>query len=289
MGSDDFQSRVRHADKVLLLSLAAGFPGIVIALFFTWTCNLSRPLAIATTVLLAGAWLACGWAARVRVVRPLQTLANLLLAIREEDFSIRAHVPRRDDPLGEVLYELNELSETLRSQRLGALEATALLRTIMGEISVAVFAFDPEQRLELVNRAGEELLGRPSEQLIGRTVGELGLADCLSGEPVRTIHAGFGGSMGRWGMRRNSFRQHGQPHKLLVLADLSQTLREEERQAWQRLLRVLGHELNNSLAPIRSLSGSLAQLLARGTGASPPLFPAHDPEKSAGLTPLAFA
>jgi signal transduction histidine kinase len=69
--------------------------------------------------------------------------------------------------------------------------------------------------------------------------------------------------MGRWALRRSTFRQHGQTHQLVVLADLRQALREEERQAWQRLLRVLGHELNNSLAPIRSISGSLGQLMAR--------------------------
>ena len=62
-------------------------------------------------------------------------------------------------------------------------------------------------------------------------------------------------------MRRGSFREHGIKHQLLVLTDLSRALREEERQAWQRLLRVLGHELNNSLAPIRSLAGSLENLL----------------------------
>ena len=151
----------------------------------------------------------------------------------------------------------------LREQRLGALEATALLRTVMEEINLAVFAFDDAQRLRLVNRAGERLLAQPIERLLGRTAGELGLADCLQGEPTRTLQMTFPGSIGRWGMRRSSFRQGGKPHQLLVLADLSQALREEERQAWQRLLRVLGHELNNSLAPIKSIAGSLGSLLGK--------------------------
>jgi nitrogen fixation/metabolism regulation signal transduction histidine kinase len=196
-------------------------------------------------------------------VRPLQTISNLLLALREEDFSIRAHILNRNDPLGEVLHEINALSETLRDQRLGALEASALLRTVMEEISVAVFAFDQEQRLKLANRAGEQLLGSAVERMLERTAAELGLAQCLEGPPVRTLQGVFAGSMGRWALRRSTFRQHGQSHQLVVLADLSQALREEERQAWQRLLRVLGHELNNSLAPIRSISGSLGQLMAR--------------------------
>ena len=162
-----------------------------------------------------------------------------------------------------MLHEFNALSDTLRDQRLGALEASALLRAVMEEISVAVFAFDQEQRLKLANRAGEQLLAKAEERMLERTAAELGLSQCLEGPQVRTLQGAFAGGMGRWAMRRSTFRQHGQTHQLVVLADLSQALREEERQAWQRLLRVLGHELNNSLAPIRSISGSLGQLMAR--------------------------
>jgi nitrogen fixation/metabolism regulation signal transduction histidine kinase len=133
----------------------------------------------------------------------------------------------------------------------------------MEEINLAVFAFDDQQRLKLLNRAGERLLAQPVERLMGRTAADVGLADCLEGEPAQTFQRSFPGAMGRWGMRRSSFRQGGLPHQLLVLSDLSRALREEERQAWQRLLRVLGHELNNSLAPIKSISGSLASLIAK--------------------------
>ncbi len=215
------------------------------------------------TILLVGTWLGFAFAVRDRVVRPLQTMANLLSALREGDFSVRARGARRDDALGDLIIEVNTLSATLREQRLGALEATALLRTVMAEINLAVFAFDDQQKLRLVNRAGERLLAQPEERLLGRTAGELGLSVCLQGEPTRTLQMTFPGGFGRWGMRRSSFRQGGKPHQLLVLADLSRALREEERQAWQRLLRVLGHELNNSLAPIKSISGSLVSLLSK--------------------------
>jgi nitrogen fixation/metabolism regulation signal transduction histidine kinase len=270
--------RLSYADKIFLFSLSGGLAGMLVALFFIWTGGLGPGVAFAVSLLLAGVWLASAWAVRARVVRPLQTIANLLLALREEDFSIRAHILNRNDALGEVLYELNALSDTLRDQRLGALEATALLRAVMQEISVAVFAFDQDQRLKLANRAGEHLLGKPVERLLDCTADELGLAQCLEGSPVRTLQGAFSVAMGRWAMRRSTFRQHGQTHQLLVLADLSQALREEERQAWQRLLRVLGHELNNSLAPIRSISGSLGQLITRE-----PLPPDWRPDMKEGL------
>jgi len=252
-----------HDRRILLLALLSGLPAVLVALVLLWRGDFSSKTQWTLTVLVLGAWCSFAFAARERVVHPLQTVSNLLSALREEDFSVRARGARRDDPLGDVMFEVDALSEMLREQRLGALEATALLRTVMEEINLAVFAFDDAQRLRLVNRAGERLLAQPIERLLGRTAGELGLADCLQGEPTRTLQMTFPGSIGRWGMRRSSFRQGGRPHQLLVLADLSQALREEERQAWQRLLRVLGHELNNSLAPIKSIAGSLGTLLGK--------------------------
>ena len=201
--------------------------------------------------------------AREHIVRPLQTMTNLLAALREGDYSIRARGARVDDALGEVLLEINALGETLRTQRLGAFEATALLRTIMAEIDVSVFTFDPDRRLRLVNRAGEILLGQPIDKLLGRRAKDLGLEACLDANEDAPLTLTFPGGSGRWGVRRSSFRERGLPHELMVLTDLSRTLREEERNAWQRLVRVLGHEMNNSLAPIKSIAGSLETLLRR--------------------------
>lgn len=196
-------------------------------------------------------------------MRPLQTISNLLSALSEGDYSIRARGAKADDALGEVILEVNALGETLREQRLGALEATTLLTTVMALIDVAVFAFDGDERLRLVNRAGERLLQQHAERLSGMTAAELKLADYLHGESVRIVETEFPLGRGRWEIRRSLFRERGLPHQLLVVANLSRALREEERAAWQRLVRVLGHELNNSLAPIKSIAGSLESLLSR--------------------------
>ena len=251
---------VAHDRRVVLLALGAAIPGVVTALAILWTGDYSSKLRWTLTTVIVLAWLAFTQALRERVVRPLQTVSNLLAAMREEDFSIRARGARGDDPLGEVLIEVNALAETLREQRLGALEATALLSRVMEEIAVAVFAFDGEGALQLVNRFGERLLGQPEPRLRGRRAEELGLAAFLEEGAPQIIEAGFPGGAGRWEIRRSVFRQGGAPHRLLVLADVSRPLREEERQAWQRLIRVLGHELNNSLAPIQSIAGSLQKL-----------------------------
>ena len=249
--------RLSYERRLQLLALAAGFPGSLIALLLLWTGNYSSSTAWTLTLLIVCFWLGFALSLRHRVVFSLQTLSNLLAALREEDFSVRARGASREDAMGEVMIEVNALSETLRQQRLGALEASALLRTVMEEIDVAIFTFDNETKLRLVNRAGERLLARSAERLLGFTADEVGLAACLEGEATRTMELTFAGGSGCWGMRRGSFRQGGLPHHLIVLSDLSRTLRDAERQAWQRLIRVLGHELNNSLAPIQSVAQGL--------------------------------
>ena len=263
MNASDKPALLGHEGRVVLLAVLAGLPGSAIALWMLWSGDFSSKVQWTLTVLIAGVWLGCAFAVRERVVFPLQTLSNLLGALREGDFSVRGRSPRPDDALGEVMREINTLGSTLREQRLGAMEATTLLRTVMREIAVAIFAFDEHQRLRLVNRAGERLLAAPAERLLGQTAGDLQLEMCLDGPAVTTLQTVFPGGVGRWGVRRTRIREHGLPLELVVISDMTQALSEQELHAWQRLVRVLGHELNNSLTPIKSIAGSLESIVAR--------------------------
>ena len=272
----------RYERRIFALALATGVPAAVIALFLLWLGDFAARTQWTLTILLVVVWLAFVAALWERVVRPLQTVSNMLAALREGDFSLRARGSDPNDALGLLFLELNSLGEDLRAQRLSALEATALLRRVMEEIDVAVFAFDEARALRLVNRGGAALLGRPAEQLLGKDAAELGLADTLAGDAPRVLEIAFPGraGQGRWEVRRGTFRQRGLPHQLLVLADVSRALSEEERQAWQRLIRVLSHELNNSLAPIKSIAQSLAELVRRDP---PPLDWRDDLQKGLGV------
>lgn len=255
--------RFSHQGKLTWLILGAVAPAIIIVMSLLWFGNFTGKVQWTLTLIIlifAAAFIS---AARDHVIHPLQTMSNLLAALREGDYSIRARGARADDALGEVMLEVNTLGETLRVQRLGAFEATALLRTIMAEIEVSVFTFDPDRRLRLVNRAGEDLLAQPIDKLLGRSAKDLGLEQVFDVDQDEPLSLSFPGGSGRWRVGRSSFRERGLPHDLVVLTDLSRTLREEERRAWQRLVRVLGHEMNNSLAPIKSLAGSLETLLRR--------------------------
>jgi nitrogen fixation/metabolism regulation signal transduction histidine kinase len=259
----DHRSGISHESRLFWWVLGSGLPAVTLACWLLWTSGHPLRVKVTATILAVGVWLGGAALLRDKVARPLQTISNLLAALREGDYSIRARGASPSHALGLALLEVNALRDTLRTQRLRALEATALLRRVMEEIDVAVFAFDGEHRLRLVNRGGERLLAQPSERLLGRTAGELDLAECVSGESPRTLDAVFPSGAGRWEVRCSTFRQDGLPHRLLVLSDLSRVLRAEEHSAWQRLMRVLGHEINNSLAPIKSLAGSLRTLSAR--------------------------
>src|SRR5216117_2208169 len=274
--------RLSHESKLTWLTLGAAAPAVVVALALLWIGDYSAKVQWTLTILIIACFVGFISSAREHIVHPLQTMSNLLAALREGDYSIRARGASGDNALGEVLLEINSLGETLRLQRLGAFEATALLRTIMGEIDVAVFTFDPERRLRLVNRAGETLLGQPMDKLLGKSAKQLGLDACYDVDEDEPLTLSFPGGSGRWRVGRSTFREHGLPHELVVLTDLSRTLREEERRAWQRLVRVLGHEMNNSLAPIKSLAASLESLLRRD-----PLPSDWKDDASSGLNSIA--
>ena len=257
-------SSLSHDRAIQLFTLFAGMPGAVICLVLLWTGDWTPKVEWTFSLLVIGVWLGCVFAVRERVIYPMQTLTNLLAALREGDYSLRSRRARRDDALGEVMREINLLGDNLLTRRREALEAVALSRAVMAGIDVAVFTFDDGNRLRLANRAGVELLGQPEAEVVGRSAAELRLAPVLEGGNHQTFAADFPGRSGaRWSLYRTSFRERGRPHQLVVLADVSQSLRDEERAAWQRLIRVLGHEINNSLAPIGSIAESLGTLLRR--------------------------
>lgn len=261
--SDHWWQRVRHERRVFALALFPALPALIVAAVFLERTTMPAAARWAALVALGTAWIGGALAVRAVVVHPLRTLSNLIAGLRDGDYTLRVRGARPDDALGLTLLETNLFGDQLRTRRLGEMEATALLRTVMTEIDVAVFAFDEDGRLRLVNRAGERLLAQPGERLIGREAAALQLASALTGEVPRVEDFALPGGAGRWGVRRTHIRRGGRSHTLLVLTDLSRTLREEQLAAWQRIVRVLSHEINNSLAPIQSIAYTLREMVSR--------------------------
>jgi nitrogen fixation/metabolism regulation signal transduction histidine kinase len=249
--------------RIMVAALLVATPGLVALAIALWSNAVPRADVVAIAVAVGLPTLVLALRLRGQVAFPLYTVSNLLEALREGDFSLRGSRARRGDAIGEVVWEVNALAATLRAQRLKVEETVALLTKVLQTIDIAILAFDGERKLRLINPAGERLLGVAHDAARGRSAAELGLEDCLELVTPATLRRAFPGGSGPFEVRRAGFREGGLPHDLLVINDVSRALREEERAAWQRLIRVLGHELNNSLAPIKSMAGTLATLLAR--------------------------
>jgi two-component system nitrogen regulation sensor histidine kinase NtrY len=256
--------RARNLELALtLLVLVGALPAVTVALTLLWAYPRTPEVRWTLVALVIGVWLLAASAARQLAVRSLNLIANLLGAFREGDYSIRGLSARSGSSMSMVMREVNDLGSTLQRQRTEAVESTALLTHVMEEIGVAVFAFDPTNQLLLVNKAGERMLGKSSDELVGSPASGLGFDEYLGGDPRRLIERAFAGRRGRYEVRRAVFYRDGRPHHLIVVADLSQALREEEQAAWQRIVRVLSHEINNSLTPIKSIAHSLKRIVER--------------------------
>ena len=250
--------RLLYEHRISLYALFVALPGALISGILIWQQGWSTGSKLALSFVELFVWWLLALLLHEQTVRPLQTLANVVAALREEDYSFRARGATADDALGELSLEVNALADLLADQRIRAIEAGALLRRVVEEIDAPLFAFDPERVLRVVNPAGEKLLQQAAVRLLGRSADEIGLTECLDALNEALIAVPANSSSARWLVRRSKFREKGVPHTLVVLSDVGRALREEERSAWQRLIRVLGHELNNSLAPIKSIAGSLS-------------------------------
>ena len=224
----------------------------------TW----SSDVKISLTALEFFLWFVLTLALLDQMVRPLQTLANVVGALREEDYSFRARGAAPNDALGELALEINALADILTEQRIQSIEATALLRRVVEEIddtSIHLRSRSHPAPVERRRGAPVAAIGRaPARQ---DRHANLSLDACFEAANETLVALPYSTPNARWMVRKSSFRQNGVPHTLIVLSDVSRALREEERSAWQRLIRVLGHELNNSLAPIMSIAGSLSSRL----------------------------
>ena len=251
----------RRTHSALPWVLLAGAPGVGTAIVLVWLADYGAAVRWSVSLGLAGSWIVLALVLKTRLHRPLRIVANLLAALRQGDYSMRARGAGTNNPLALTLHEFNELEELLRSQRLDAAEASGSLRHVLDAVGIAVFAFDEHQCLRLVNQAGEHLIGLPEDEATGSTAADIGLGETLTGAAPRTIERNDPTGIRRWQVRRSAIRLAGRRLTLVVLTDLSSALRDEERETWRRLVRVLSHEINNSLTPIKSIVASIRAIL----------------------------
>ena len=247
--------------KYLIGTLLCGLIPLLAAIGLVWWIPLSLKYRVLWSILLLALWLIPALFLKARLAFQLRTLSNLLGALREGDYSFKVKGACANDAMGELVSEVNALSQILHDERLDAVEATALLRKVLAEVDVALLGFDERERLCLINEYGEKLFGKPARELLKAQAADLGLADCLNGPTHQTMELNFPASTGRWELRRAAYREKGLPRQMLFLMDMTPLLHREERSAWKRLIQILRHEINNSLAPIQSVAESLQTCL----------------------------
>jgi nitrogen fixation/metabolism regulation signal transduction histidine kinase len=252
--------RLSHQNKVKLLSFLCGLPGLLAALILLVAGDYTLKVYLTILILVGAAWLFFSIRLQMLIIHPMQTASNMLSALREGDFSLHASYVNSNDPLGQLMLEINLLTEVLAEHRMDAMESHALMDKVIQEIDAAVFTFDPERRLTLANPAALSVIGIKKEKIRDYYAAELNLDKALDSKANATIRHPNPDQPGRFTVRRGTYRVGGEPHELLILIDLSRNLREEELTAWKRLIRVIGHELNNSMAPIKSLAESLQKI-----------------------------
>lgn len=258
-----FEARLRW---LLMLLALPGLVAVVLLLArLRWPLWASASILVALLLVLASIF----FAIVERIVRPLQTLSNVVAALREDDYSFRARCVRPGDALGDLAVEIQQLADRLQQRRHAELETSALLSRVVETMDLPVFAFDANSMLRLTNLAAARMLGQPEESMLHQTAEQLGLTALLQQPEEDVVALQSGDLEKRWMVRRSRFYQGGTPHRLLLLSNVSGVLREEERSAWQRLVRVLAHEVNNSLTPIKSIAGSLRKRAGQA-------FPAED-------------
>ncbi|HEX7707030.1 MAG TPA: ATP-binding protein [Thermoanaerobaculia bacterium] len=255
-------NRVPFESAVVLLAAAAVTPWIV-SLLLLMIVPGARQAAALMVLLSAVTTSFLLLRLRERVTFPLRSLAGLLASMREGEYTSGLAEHDGRGALAEAVREANLLAARLRGRREAQLDAAALLRAVATEIDAALFVFGPSGELKLANAAACRLLRKPLETMVGRDLAELEIHDLTEAGDGALIDRTFPGGAGRWSVRRRRFREAGAPHEFLVVTDLSRALREEERQAWSRLLRVLTHELKNSLTPIATIAAGLERKAMR--------------------------
>lgn len=238
-------------------------PTLITALVLLWQLTLSFYAKILISSFLLITSVGFVWFLHTQLVYQLRNLSNLVEGIRLGDFTLRGKLRKSDDAFSELVNEINYLADELSTHRVASEEAFKLLEKTIAHINVAIFAFDSDQKIKLANQAACQLLSMPYEQLIGCKAQTQGLDQFLHTKRTRLVNHTFPGAIGRWQIRCEGFRDAGVQQQVLFITDLRQVLRDEELTAWKNLMRVVSHEINNSLFPITSLSQTLSNMINR--------------------------
>ncbi|MEH6384834.1 MAG: ATP-binding protein [Colwellia sp.] len=246
---------------VLIASLVAILPLCFVSLILLSMAELPEHLFWTLLFMVVGSFIWSLVYLQRRILFALRSISNALMSLAESDYSIRLGLCERGQILDEVVRSVNRLRDLLHAERTGAAETGALFARVVEKVDVALFAFDPNGNLCMVNERGLLLLNRSRKEVLDKSAQMLGLAACLASSDNKVLRLNLAGSASNWLIKKAQYREFGAPRELVIMSDLTAPLREKELEAWQRLVAVLRHEISNALAPIKSYSQTLGWTL----------------------------
>ena len=251
-------------EKLFLLGITPSLPLILLFFYIYYEGSPSKEfLAMLGFVYMV--WVSMHfWLIRRACHEPFHILANQVRSIHQGDYTQRLITYPKHHAIGFLHEEINTLADELQNNRLSTIESNRRFQYLIDQLEIGVISFDENWTTTLINKHLSRLYDKSPEQLNGKKCDELGLDGLMEATSGRTIWITFPGKSSRYVIHANDFRDEGKPQHLFLLTDVNSQLREEERLAWQRLIRVLGHELNNSLTPIISLTNSLKKRILKG-------------------------
>jgi nitrogen fixation/metabolism regulation signal transduction histidine kinase len=251
--------RIPFGMRVLLVFALATLPALVLAVLWVLDSELDDYARMLIIFLLV-AWTGFLVMASHRSISShLRSIDNLLEALETEDYSLRATDQYGTDELGSVYARVNKLAESMQYKRVAESELHFLLEKVIEQIDVAIVVFDSQLAISMLNPRCCELLAKSPAELVGTPLAESEFTRLPWKDTL--VDYEFPGASGKWKITWQEYREQGRPGRILYISDLQTVLAEQELKTWKNLIRVIAHEVNNSLAPISSISQSLISLI----------------------------
>ena len=261
------QKRRPFEAHLIRLLLLASLPLLLLLLWMMVLANISIWL-----IFLAGLFgslmiLYASYSIYQKISYQFRSISNLLEALIQGDYALRARSDQSGGALDELVSAMNDLAQGMSQQRWESVESQLLLRTIIEHIDVAIIALTQDNQIRFSNPAADHLMQLNNASSNQQLLQQLAFVQDLTSGCHQLVELSLGYQQGRFNVYIEEFRDAGKQHKLLFITDMRSLLRTEERKAWQDLIRVISHEINNSLSPIASISQTLKRMIetdARG-------------------------
>lgn len=245
------------------ISLVASIPLLLLLLWVMVYARVSIWLTLLTALLGSLTIVYSYYSIHQKLVYQFRSISNLLGAMIQGDYTLRARSDQGSGALEELVVAINGLANRLSQQRWESVESQLLVRTIIDHIDVAIIALSERNEIRFINPAAKKLLGLDQNQSEMQLLQQLECVQSIPSGCSQVVELSLGYQKGRFNVHVEEFRESGLQHQLLFITDVRTLLRSEERKAWQSLVRVISHEINNSLSPIASISQTLQRLVLR--------------------------